>query len=87
MAIKVQQVTVIDDSKNITNVQNVSAVNATFSGTDAIKLPSGTSSQRPSGSESQFRYNNETKSIEYFDGTEWKTPGSAAGRIYFAGSL
>lgn len=87
MAIKIQTTTVIDNNRNITNVRNVSAANATFTGTDAIQLPSGTSVQRPNGTESLFRYNNETKNLEYFDGTDWKTPGSAAGRIYFAGSL
>jgi hypothetical protein len=79
----------VNSSGFINVTGSVGASNATFTGTDAIKLPSGTSEQRPTGSESLFRYNNENKNLEFYDGIEWRVPGGALtlGRIYFSGSL
>jgi len=38
----------------------------------ALKLPIGNSTQRPTGSEGQFRYSNELFNPEFFDGTNWQ---------------
>jgi hypothetical protein len=38
----------------------------------ALKLPIGDSTQRPLGSEGQFRYSNELFNPEFFDGTNWQ---------------
>ena len=38
----------------------------------ALKLPIGDSTQRPIGSEGQFRYSNELFNPEFFDGTNWR---------------
>jgi hypothetical protein len=45
-------------------------------GTDALGLPSGDSSNRPVNPEiGYFRYNTDQTSIEYWDGTDWISPG------------
>ncbi len=38
----------------------------------ALKLPKGTSNQRPSGEEGQIRYATELLNPEFFDGTNWQ---------------
>lgn len=38
----------------------------------ALKLPTGDSTQRPTGSEGQLRYSNELFNPEFFDGTNWR---------------
>ena len=38
----------------------------------ALKLPTGGSGQRPSGTEGQLRYSNELFNPEFFDGTNWQ---------------
>ena len=69
MAIKVSGTTVIDDSRNLSNV-----VSASFSGTGAIILPSGTTAQRPSTSTAgMFRYNSTSCQIEFYDGVNYNT--------------
>lgn len=47
-----------------------------ISGTDALGLPSGDSSNRPASPETgYFRYNTDIGSIEYWDGSDWISPG------------
>ena len=41
-------------------------------GTGALRLPSGTTAQRPSNSSGYFRHNTERKTIEFNDGTGWQ---------------
>lgn len=49
-----------------------------ISGTDAVLLPAGNNSERPSNPQvGYFRYNTERGIIEYWDGTEWDAPGAA----------
>lgn len=87
MAIKVNGTTVIDDSRNITNILNVSALNATFTGTDAIKVPVGTDAQRPSTQAGLIRYNSDSNSMEYSKSDAWSPMGTPSGKIYFFGSF
>lgn len=72
MAIKIQGTTVIDDSRNIIDVPE-----ATFTGTSAIQIPVGTSTQRPSGAKGKIRFNDETKLYEGYDGSAWSSLGGA----------
>ena len=44
---------------------------AVFSSDQAVKLPIGTSYNRPIGVAGYIRYNTDTLSVEYFDGTSW----------------
>ena len=71
MAIRIQGNVVIDDSRQGT-LQSLE-----ITGTGALKLPAGTSSQRPgSPVAGQLRFNTETNTVEGFNGTEW---GAIAG--------
>ena len=42
-----------------------------ISATSAIKLPVGTSRERPEPETGMIRYNNETHQIEFYDGSGW----------------
>jgi hypothetical protein len=70
MAIKINNEIVIDDSRNIVN-----ALNGTFDGTGALKVPAGTTLQRPEPSTGQIRYNTTLTSFEGYDGTAWDVIG------------
>ena len=51
----------------------------TFNTTGAIKLPIGTTAQRPTAATGQIRYNLTLAIIETFDGTNWIPVGGANG--------
>jgi hypothetical protein len=70
MAIKINNEIVIDDSRNIVN-----ALNGTFDGTGALKVPAGTTLQRPEPATGQIRYNTTLTSFEGYDGTAWDVIG------------
>jgi alpha-tubulin suppressor-like RCC1 family protein len=61
MAIKIQDVTIINDQTAYVDL----------AGTTAVKLPSGTAAQRPTGVTGQIRFNSET-GFEFFDGAQWQ---------------
>jgi hypothetical protein len=63
MAIKVNHST-----ETLTPESGVLEVNAQ----GALKLPTGSSLQRPLGTEGQLRYSNELFNPEFFDGTTWR---------------
>jgi hypothetical protein len=44
-----------------------------FSSTNSIKLPVGDVSQRPSAVAGDFRFNSDYDTLEFYDGTEWKS--------------
>ncbi len=50
-----------------------------FSGTGAIKAPNGSTAQQPTASTAagMFRYNSDTTSMEFSNGTVWATLGSS----------
>ena len=72
MAIKISNTTVIDDSRNIVN-----ALNGSFDGTGALKVPVGNTSQRPTPATGQIRYNTEEETFEGYSGTEWGAIGGS----------
>ena len=75
MAIKISNVTVIDNSRNITNAES-----ATFTGTGSIKVPSGTEVQRPGApSNGMFRYNTTTNTFEGYINGGWGPIGGGGG--------
>jgi hypothetical protein len=74
MAIKIQNTTVIDDSRNGT------LVSLELTGTGALKLPVGTTAQRPSpDQQGHIRFNTDTGTIEGYglagNGTGWGAVG------------
>lgn len=73
MAIKIGGTTVVDDSRNLTNVTNVTATgNVTLSATGFLKLPSGTTDQRPTSPVAGMaRFNTSSGGLEIYNGTEW----------------
>lgn len=84
MAIKVGGTVVVDDGRAISNVTNVSATDATFSGTGAVKVPTGTTAEQPSSpSTGMIRFNLERSLMEVYDGTVWKSIGPSDAKQYF----
>lgn len=87
MAIKVNGTTVVDNSRNLTNVES-----ATFTGVGYIKVPSGTQVQRPgSPAEGMIRYNTDLDSFEGFTNGAWGSigggaTGSAGDTVFFENS-
>jgi hypothetical protein len=51
---------------------------AEFNSTGAVKLPVGTTAQRPTGADGKIRFNSDTDSFEGYNGTEWGQLGSGA---------
>lgn len=54
---------------------STAGVVAYFNSTDAIKLPVGTTAQRPTPSVGMMRYNNDIAKTEYYNGSAWVAPG------------
>ena len=71
MAIKISGNVVIDDSQNVTVTGYGS-----FNGTNYVKLPSGTTAQRPATlNAGMIRFNSTVGLFEIYDGTEWAYVG------------
>lgn len=68
MAIKIQGTTVIDDVTSYVSL----------SGTTAVKVPVGTTAQRPTATAGQLRFNAETSSFEGYDGAAWGSIGGSS---------
>lgn len=66
MPIQIQRITVINDSQELTLVGQ-----ATFSATSALKVPAGTTGQRPTGAQGQVRFNTDTSTFEGHNGSSW----------------
>ena len=47
-------------------------VNTEISGTEAAKMPVGTTAQRANAQEGDIRFNSTISLMEYYDGTQWK---------------
>jgi hypothetical protein len=72
MAIKIKNTTIIDDSRNVTNAKS-----ATFTGTGYVKLPSGTTAQRPNFTQDgMIRFNTDQQELELFKGGTWSVIGA-----------
>jgi hypothetical protein len=84
MAIRIQGTIVVDDGRAISNITNVSAVDATFNGTGAVKVPVGTTAQQPvSAVLGMIRFNTTKSLMEVFDGLVWKSIGPSDAKQYF----
>lgn len=46
-------------------------VKLVVSSTDAMRIPGGTTAQRPAGAAGYVRFNSDSKMLEYHDGTQW----------------
>jgi hypothetical protein len=71
MAIKIQGDIVIDDSENL-----IISGSGNFNGTGFVKLPAGTTGQRPTSPlllAGNMRYNTSLSLFEIYNGTEWFT--------------
>jgi hypothetical protein len=87
MAIRINGTVVIGDTRAISNVTNVSATDATFSGTSAVKIPVGTTAQQPASAvQGMMRYNTTKNLVEVYDGTNWKSVGPSDGKQYYLAS-
>ncbi len=69
MAIKIKGTTIINDEDAFID----------FAGNTGLKLPVGTSAQRPAGATGQLRYNSTDNTFEGYDGTEWGPISGAGG--------
>jgi hypothetical protein len=65
MAIKIQDTTIINDETSYIDL----------AGTNALKLPTGNTSQQPTGVAGMFRFNSETNQFEGYNGTSWGAIG------------
>jgi hypothetical protein len=70
---------VIDAANNRVGVKTASpAVSLDVTGTDAIKIPSGTTAQRPTGATGHIRYNSSNSQFEGYNGSAWGQLGGGA---------
>ena len=53
------------------NIRDITGKNRVFTGTGGIKLPEGTTAQRPTAAAGKVRYNSDTNSFEGYNGTNW----------------
>ena len=58
-----------DDAVNSAEI----ADNVEFSGTEAVRMPVGTTAQRANPQGGDIRFNSTTSLMEYYDGTQWKS--------------
>lgn len=64
--------TILGDAATDTLTVNATA---TFSGTDGMTIPAGTTAQRVSANTGTIRYNTDTQSFEGYSGTSWGSLG------------
>jgi hypothetical protein len=72
MAIKIQGTTIINDETAYIDIN----------GTTALKLPSGTTAQQPTGVSGMLRFNSETAAFEGFTGSTWGSIGGGGADEY-----
>ena len=53
------------------DLRDFTGKNRRFTGTDSIKIPTGTTGERVDGS-AKLRFNSSNNLMEYYTGTEWK---------------
>jgi len=69
----------------MSNLRDFTGKNRQFTGTDSILLPKGSTSQRDgftTAEAGKLRFNESTKLIEYFDGTDYHIPLATIPKIY-----
>lgn len=80
MTYQINGTVVINASRQIINITTITASgDLTLSGTGAIKVPSGTTAQRPSDGPGKIRFNTTVGKFEGHNGTSWGTIGGATG--------
>lgn len=67
----------VDMDQGVATTDSPSFVAATFTGTGAVTLPSGTVAQRPTPATGQLRFNSEDVTFEGYNGTTWGPIGGA----------
>lgn len=55
--------------------------NPILPGTASVKVPSGTTGQRPTGSNGQIRYNTSNNVFEFYENGVWKSYGTGSGSV------
>ncbi len=55
--------------------------NPILPGTASVKVPSGTTGQRPAGSNGQIRYNTSNNEFEFYENGVWKSYGTGDGSV------
>jgi len=58
-----------DDAVNSAEI----ATNIEFTGTEAVRMPVGTTAQRANAQSGDIRFNSTLSLMEYYDGTQWKS--------------
>jgi hypothetical protein len=53
-------------------------LDSSFTSTGAVKIPVGTTAQRPTGADGKIRFNSDTDKFEGYDGTAWGQLGGGA---------
>jgi hypothetical protein len=61
----------INSTGNVGIGTSITPVRLTISATDAIRIPSGTTGERPTGAVAYFRFNSSNTLFEGHDGTNW----------------
>lgn len=70
---------VIDATNNRVGIKTASpAISFDITATDAIKIPVGTTAQRPTAATGQIRYNSSNSQFEGYNGTAWGQLGGGA---------
>ena len=64
----------------------ITATSATFNGTGAVILPTGTNGQQPSGVTGMLRFNSSTTSFEGYNGSAWGAIGGGGVTSFSAGT-
>lgn len=77
MAIRIQGTTIINDVTTYIDL----------AGTAAVKVPVGTTGERPTGITGHLRYNTTTAAFEGYNGTSWGSLGGAGGTDSYARTL
>lgn len=72
MAIKIQGTTIINDVTAYIDL----------AGTNALKVPAGTTAEQPTGVAGMFRFNSETSQFEGYNGVEWGAIGGGGADEY-----
>ena len=57
------------------------ASNPVLPGTASVKVPSGTTGQRPAGSNGQIRYNTSNNEFEFYENSSWVSYGQGDGTV------
>lgn len=77
MAIKIQGTTIINDQTSYIDL----------AGTKAVKVPTGTTLEQPTGVTGMLRFNTTTNTFEGYNGSTWGSIGGGGGTDEFARTL